>query len=116
MLMFMGLMSSLYALDTIKIGCDVEKSQTLDVIDDATSIPASKETVKVNILHKDTLMYSWGNEHNSIQLYFDNHKIDIRYANLIKRHEKIGELLTKEWKPTLEPIAVVCHLHGVYGR
>ena len=58
MLMFMGLLSSLYALETTKIGCGIEKSHTLDIINDATSVPSDMIVGQVYIHHKDTLMYS----------------------------------------------------------
>ena len=60
MLIFMGLMSSLYALDTVKIGCDIEKSQTFDIINDVTSVPSDIVIGQVYIWHKDTIHYSWG--------------------------------------------------------
>lgn len=59
-LMVIGLMSSLAALDTGQIGCDVQKSQTLSETDGVKSTPASATTAKVNILHRDNLMYSLG--------------------------------------------------------
>jgi len=60
-LMVMGLMSSLYALDTSQgAGCDAQMSQTLSEIDGVKTTPSDVTFVKVNILHKDTLIYSWG--------------------------------------------------------
>lgn len=52
-LMVMGLFSSALALETIKIGCDVEKSQWGEGADASPAIAPSQ---KVSVLHKDTLM------------------------------------------------------------
>ena len=57
-LMLFGLMGSLYAIDTLPSGCDIQKSQTLSEIDGIVDIPQDVAFVKVNILHRDTLMYS----------------------------------------------------------
>ena len=96
MLMFIGLMSSLYALDTGQIGCDVEKSQTLIGADGIVDIPSDATFVKVNILHKDTLMYSWGEGiDNKIPGISGGYKQNINMASAI--------------------LAVVCYPRGVSG-
>ena len=56
-MMFMGLMSSLHAMDTGQIGCDVEKSQTLSETDGVTFMPESIASGKVIITQRDTLIY-----------------------------------------------------------
>ena len=61
LLMCIGLLSSLYALDTGRpISCDVEKSQILSETDGLKITPNDVAYVKVNILHKDTLTHSLG--------------------------------------------------------
>jgi len=55
--MVIGLMSSVYALDTGQIGCGVETSQTSP---DVICVDVSDKAIEtVNILHKDTLMHVW---------------------------------------------------------
>lgn len=59
MLMFMGLMSSLYALDTGQVVCGIEKSQSVTA--DTTVLPTVRSDttyVSINIQYKDTLRIS----------------------------------------------------------
>ena len=88
--------SQLFALDTIKIGCDVEKSKTLSELDGVVDIPSDLIFVKVNILHKDTLMYSWGEG-------LDNKKI----MRMSGYKQNINLVSTA--------VAVVCYPRGVIG-
>lgn len=62
MLMFAGLMSSLYALDTITgPSCDIQKSQ-MNGIESYSPAPLPTQIVlsKIDIMQRDTLLYSWG--------------------------------------------------------
>jgi len=81
-MMFVGLMSSLHALDTIKIGCDAEKSQLEGASCKAVSAADTDVVLaKVNIWHRDSLMYSWGESgdnrlnigKSSLALHVQNH-------------------------------------------
>ena len=59
MLMFMGLLSSLYALDTSQVGCGIESKSQMNATGDFNTAEVS-DTATIIISHKDTLMYSWG--------------------------------------------------------
>ena len=96
LLMVVGLMSSLYALDTSQVGCDVEKSQTLIGCDGVKTTPVDITYTKVNILHKDSLMYSWGEGiDNKIPGISGGYKQNINIASAI--------------------VAVVCYPRGGFG-
>jgi len=60
-MMNIGLFSSLHATDSIHMDeRDSYKSHSVDGADMVIKTPSDVTFVKVNILHKDTLMYSWG--------------------------------------------------------
>ena len=50
--------SPLFAIDSSKVGCATSKSQAIEGIESIKTAPSDVTFVKVNVLHKDTLMYS----------------------------------------------------------
>ena len=89
-LMVMGLMSSLYALDTGQIGCDVEKSQTFSTIDGVDCDVIISSTVAL-----DATYASLEDRQHTTQAYLDTHIIGPEDFKLTLKHEAIAALLTK---------------------
>ena len=90
MLMFMGLMSSLYALDTVANGCGIESKSQPGYGGGKSAIVIGQ----INIWHRDNLMYSCENQ-------------DIK-LNKMNEHG-VGIDLARATK------AVVCYPRGVIG-
>ena len=95
-IMVMGLMSSLYALDTGQaVGCDIEKSQWGEGADAKMVIPS------------DATYSSLEHEYATVQAYFDSTKLSLEHSEMILRHEKIATLLTK---------VDICIINGGYSN
>lgn len=94
-MMVAGLMGSLY-LDTLKISSDVEKSQTLSEIDANSNTVAY---VKVDILQKDTLMYSFGeNADNRLNIRKVSLAVNVLKQNQTYRSRfEVGWHSLEEW-------------------
>ena len=52
--------SPLFTIDSSKVGCATSKSQAVKDVELIKTATSDGSFVKVNILHKDTMMYSWG--------------------------------------------------------
>ena len=88
-MMFVGLMSSLHALDTLKIGCDGYKSQLVGIESKAVSNDTADAVLaKVNIWHRDSLMYSWGEGVDNIR----KSSLALHVSKQMHTHERKGRI------------------------